>query len=242
VHSAGFKEWPADAVSFITDVFAKDLPPWLARRSRKGRSVRGCCSNAAPNPSFSNATAVHCRTGSPLLSAPNIETTSEAEHRTPREQPDVPSSVWGAASHTAVVVPSPASHNNELHCSSDQSKVAAMASHSAPTDNKRYVGHVSWWRGSYGWVDCQEVTTKYGARQVFLHFSDCAVKPRQWQEIEFSLTWDNKGDPKAVNARLADTKVCNVDLSKSVNVRQVEAQQRINARDYFAQPRGSRKV
>lgn len=126
-----------------------------------------------------------------------------------------------------------------LHNAEDKGSGAAMDSHNAapvetslasvarqprgltvvasePINKGKYTGRVSWFRGSYGWVDCAEITTQYNGLHAFLHSNDCDFKPRQGDEVEFLLALDNKGNPKAVNAK------------------QAKAPQVINARDWFA--------
>merc|ERR1711972_843825 len=85
-----------------------------------------------------------------------------------------------------------------------------------PIDKRRYVGHVSWFRGSYGWVRCKEIAEKYNGADAFLHFNDCDVKPSLGDEVEFRLALDNKGNPKAVK------------------VQQAQVREVIDARDWFA--------
>mmetsp|Transcript_80112 Transcript_80112/g.126565 ORF Transcript_80112/g.126565 Transcript_80112/m.126565 type:complete len:514 (+) Transcript_80112:16-1557(+) len=77
-------------------------------------------------------------------------------------------------------------------------------------------GIVKWFRGSYGWIDCSEVKTAHNDCDIFLHVSDCNFKPRQGQEVDFFLTFDDRGNPKAVR----------VTQAKAVKI--------ISGRDYFA--------
>merc|ERR1712039_639486 len=96
-----------------------------------------------------------------------------------------------------------------------QSKGHAVVA-SEPINKRRYTGRVSWFRGSYGWVYCEEIRAKYSGMDAFLHINDIDFKPSQGDEVEFRLALDNKGNPKAVKAQQAKT-------------REV-----INARDWFA--------
>lgn len=71
----------------------------------------------------------------------------------------------------------------------------------APISQGKYTGRITWFRGTYGWVDCREVQANADGRQVFLHWNDCKFDcPRQWDEIDFQLAYDSRGNPKAVNA------------------------------------------
>jgi len=87
---------------------------------------------------------------------------------------------------------------------------------SEPIDERKYVGRVSWFRGSHGWVRCEEIAANYGGLDAFLHNNDCDVKPSQGDEVEFRLALDNRGNPKAVK------------------VQQAKAREVIDARDWFA--------
>lgn len=66
-----------------------------------------------------------------------------------------------------------------------------------------YRGIVKWFRGSYGWIDCSEVNTAHNDFDIFLHVSDCNFKPRQGHEVDFFLTFDDRGNPKAVRVTQA---------------------------------------
>jgi cold shock CspA family protein len=85
-----------------------------------------------------------------------------------------------------------------------------------PINKRKYTGRVSWFRGSYGWVHCAEISAKYNGLDAFLHINDCDFKPFQGHEVEFRLATDEKGHPKAVQAQ------------------QAKAREVINARDWFA--------
>jgi hypothetical protein len=85
-------------------------------------------------------------------------------------------------------------------------------------------GFVKWFRGSYGWVDCAGVTTKYNDCDIFLHVNDCDFRPRQGDTVEFFVAPGDMGNPKAVR----------VTQAKAVEMTQVKAAEIINGRDYFA--------
>merc|ERR1711972_390721 len=87
---------------------------------------------------------------------------------------------------------------------------------SEPIDKRKYIGRVSWFRGSHGWVRCEEIAANYGGLDAFVHNNDCDVKPSQGDEVEFRLALDNRGNPKAVK------------------VQQAKAREVIDARDWFA--------
>lgn len=85
---------------------------------------------------------------------------------------------------------------------------------SVPLSNKRYQGVVKWFRGTYGWVDCAEVSKQYAGHDIFVHINDCNFQPKQGDEVAFNLSLDDRGNPKAVKAHAPII---------------------INARDYFNQ-------
>merc|ERR1712014_172288 len=69
---------------------------------------------------------------------------------------------------------------------------------------KRYEGIVTWFRGSFGWIQCSEIKN-----DIFLHKIDCVKKvsnsyerPKQGDTITFHLSTDEKGGPKAIDARI----------------------------------------
>jgi len=65
----------------------------------------------------------------------------------------------------------------------------------------RYKGTIKFFRGSFGWVACEDVWGQYG-RDTFLHINDCdgGYKPELGDVVMFSLSEDNVGNPKAVHA------------------------------------------
>jgi len=76
---------------------------------------------------------------------------------------------------------------------------------SMPVDEKRYQGVVTWFRGSYGWLECPEVAARYPNRAIFVHFNDCDLKPCQGDKLSFQLSLDVRPEyqhqVKAVCAR-----------------------------------------
>lgn len=66
----------------------------------------------------------------------------------------------------------------------------------------RYHGIVKWFRGSYGWIVCKDVAKKYRGSDVFLHKFDCDSVPKLGDPVSFRFTLDDKGNPKAVEARI----------------------------------------
>jgi cold shock CspA family protein len=86
-----------------------------------------------------------------------------------------------------------------------------------------FQGKVKWFRGSFGWIDSTEAKNAYSGSDVFLHVSDCDFKPRQGDEIEFHVDFDDRGNPKAVRATQKRT----LNISRS-------SIEMINGRDYFA--------
>merc|ERR1719210_263643 len=76
-------------------------------------------------------------------------------------------------------------------------------------DVKRYEGIVKYFRGSFGWIQCPEISAKYRGCDIFLHKQDCVkkvgdrqVQPKQNDKITFQLSTDEKGNPKAIAARI----------------------------------------
>merc|ERR1711972_527865 len=155
------------------------------------------------------------------------------------EQPGTQPRVYATSSSAAVVTSARARPSNSSQHVADRDKTTTTDSRKAvpevvsSTSNvgqfkghavvvcelinkRRYIGRVSWFRGSYGWVYCEEITAKYSGLDAFLHINDCDFKPSQGDEVEFRLALDNKGNPKAVKAQ------------------QAKAREVINARDWFA--------
>jgi hypothetical protein len=100
---------------------------------------------------------------------------------------------------------------------------------SRPVDAKRYQGVVSWFRGSYGWLQSPEVAARYQNRVIFLHVNDCDSKPRQGDKLSFQVSDDVK--PEFRNQQV-----------KAVCARQVHDEACINARDFIQQRRLLRGV
>lgn len=59
-----------------------------------------------------------------------------------------------------------------------------------------YQGVVKYFRGSFGWVTC----AKLANRDVFLHKKECDTAPKQWDDVQFELVFDDAGNPKATKA------------------------------------------
>lgn len=67
---------------------------------------------------------------------------------------------------------------------------------------RRYGGVVKYFRGSFGWISCPEISARFGGRDVFLHKMDSDIAPRLGDRVSFTLTRDSNGDPKAAAARV----------------------------------------
>jgi len=96
------------------------------------------------------------------------------------------------------------------------------------SSKKRYEGTVKYFRGSFGWIQCPEISAKYSGHDIFLHKQDCINKvgdsheqPKQWDKITFQLSTDMNGNPKAIKARIQ------VDTTKNIGT--------IDPRDFFRQ-------
>jgi len=95
---------------------------------------------------------------------------------------------------------------------------------SRPVDAKRYQGVVSWFRGSYGWLQSPEVAARYPNRVIFLHFNDCDAQPRQGDTMSFQVSEDVK--PEFQNQQV-----------KAVCARRVRNEARVDARDFIGKTR-----
>lgn len=95
---------------------------------------------------------------------------------------------------------------------------------SRPVDAKRYQGVVSWFRGSYGWLQSPEVAARYPNRVIFLHFNDCDAQPRQGDKMSFQVSEDVK--PEFRNQQV-----------KAVCARRVQNEACIDARDFIGKTR-----
>jgi hypothetical protein len=67
--------------------------------------------------------------------------------------------------------------------------------------DRRFQGVVKFFKGSFGWVTCQEVAVLYEGRDTFVHKGDCDTNLRRGDAISFSLTVDASGNPKALDLR-----------------------------------------
>merc|ERR1712048_267926 len=107
---------------------------------------------------------------------------------------------------------------------------------STPVNETRYEGIITWFRGSYGWLESTEVAAKYSGRYIFVHVNDCDSKPKQGDMMNFQLSLDvpaglRNEQVKAIRAR----KLCAPPVSK--------ASPMINARDFFgAKPAERQRV
>jgi len=243
LHWSDGDEWSRRCIAHTADLPARTvLPPWLGRHPQNGQTARPVAScKIAPSAGRTTVGKVPKRSSLPRDTSwsPQPEVTSGRKGDIFNDQPSTPPRVAGTTSYAAVVTSYQASSNNVSHHPSGQGKIASVSSpHAAPVatslvsnveqsrgrtvvvsepvDKKRYTGRVSWFRGSHGWVYCAEIATKYGGLHAFLHSNDCEIKPRQGEDVEFRLALDNKGNPKAVSAKL------------------VKAVEPINARDWFS--------
>lgn len=66
-----------------------------------------------------------------------------------------------------------------------------------PTDRKWYQGVVKWFRGSYGWILCEQAAK---GKDIMVHKNDCDFRPKQGDEINFQLMENSQGDPQALRA------------------------------------------
>lgn len=69
-------------------------------------------------------------------------------------------------------------------------------------EGSRYEGVVKSVRGSLSWLICPEVAEKYNGRDVFLHKNDVNTLPVAGATVDFKLTLDHKGQPKAGEAKI----------------------------------------
>jgi hypothetical protein len=70
------------------------------------------------------------------------------------------------------------------------------------TPAKRYHGVIKYFRGSFGWISSVEVAAMYPGMDVFLHKKHCCGVPKQSEIVSFHLAEDEKGNPKAEDARI----------------------------------------
>merc|ERR1712232_666642 len=58
----------------------------------------------------------------------------------------------------------------------------------SPINAKVYQGVVTWFRGSYGWLDCEAVAADYPHCHVMIHKNDCRdFKPKFGDRVFFRL-------------------------------------------------------
>jgi len=91
---------------------------------------------------------------------------------------------------------------------------------SMPVDQKRYQGVVSWFRGSYGWLQSPEIAARYPDCLIFLHSNDCDEKPKKGDKMSFQVSEDVPPDHR--NKQV-----------KAVHARKLSVEARINAHDYM---------
>jgi len=72
---------------------------------------------------------------------------------------------------------------------------------SSPVSKHQYEGVVTWFRGTWGWIDSTEVTKMYPDCNVYVHINDCDFRPRQWDRVCFQLA-EADGKPKAVGVSM----------------------------------------
>jgi len=222
-----------------------NLPPWLRRRPRTKGSLRHVTTpKIAPSTLSTALGKIPIKTVLPVMPLSDLEATSKCgacilSEQSLSEQPSIQSEVVGTDSYAAVVSsPQGGPSNSSLHAAvqnkttttsfrravpvvaSFTSDVRQSKGHavvvSEPINKRKYSGRVSWFRGSYGWVRCEEIAAKYSGLDAFLHINDCDFKPIQGNEVEFRLAMDDTGNPKAVQAQ------------------QARPHDVINARDWFA--------
>merc|ERR1712151_957077 len=71
-------------------------------------------------------------------------------------------------------------------------------------DSTWYIGVVKHFKGSFGFLICEELQARFPGQDVFLLKSDCcAGGPRVGDRMQFRLVISD-GNPKAVQARLAE--------------------------------------
>jgi len=63
-----------------------------------------------------------------------------------------------------------------------------------------YHGVIKVWRGAFGFITCEEVTSQFEGRDVFVHKNDINAIPINGSFVTFRLTKDAKGHPKAEEA------------------------------------------
>jgi len=97
------------------------------------------------------------------------------------------------------------------------------ASAKSSVKRRRYKGTVKYFRGSFGWVVCEEIALQYAGADVFIHKLDCDTLPKHGETVTFVLDIDFKGDPKGIEVKIPQEPTM------------------INARDWFSQraPRSS---
>jgi hypothetical protein len=109
--------------------------------------------------------------------------------------------------------------NVQVPASWNQSKTPVITLQ--PLNKREYRGIVKYFRGSFGWIVCEEIAADYPDCDVMVHKLDCAFRPRQGQEVSFRLALNERGNPQAMQVRIYEAL-------------------EINARDWFAE-RGSHR-
>jgi len=199
-----------------SDVWARtrQLPPWMQKGRHCERSKR-----------TTQAAAVQ-PTVAPAASAPPAKNTPPLKRGMPEKRGhDVACKPQTPPAGEAVVPKKHARRGSGVIVSEPQSEMW-------------YEGIISWFRGTYGWIECAALKARYPAiqpdRHIFLHWNDISWKdcdahfrPQQHGKMAFQLAPGTNGNPKAVNVRPA---------GKLIRA-QPDPECRINARDFFSAQR-----
>lgn len=135
-----------------------------------------------------------------------------------------------AAATKAAALPKRTSSSCMAAATATPKAAASVATAPAPSGSStspphRYHGIVKYFRGSFGWITCATVSAKFHGLDVFLHKRDCDAAPKLGDRVSFALTVDERGNPKAAEARVEPP-------ASSVAV---------SARDWFAQRQASQR-
>merc|ERR1712190_92628 len=185
------------------DVWSRKLPSWMCKRKRPVATL--CASDPhAASPSNRRHAMTLATSNIQAPGLPMITTSASASET--RKQTDLPQRRVACSedkqkNQPLVAVKAANSSAANLPTSSERQSRGRTVVQSAAISNATYTGRIAWFRGTFGWVDCAEVQARFAGRQVYLHWNDCKFDcPRQWDEIDFQLALDPKGNPKAINA------------------------------------------